>query len=212
MYLFTRTARLTQGGRVADKVAGAVELTNLVSAASGQPIGLHATEFSPALGTIVWSIFVEDLPTLQAGGDAMLADAAVQDFIADRGNELFADGMDDSLVEVLHGTPDPEREINYVSGIQSAVGPGRLRQGIGLGIELAEKSSAISGQACLFVAAMTGQFGGVGWLTGYPDLMSLQQGERAIFSDPAMLDLIDGPAAEAFPPAGTAATIYRRIV
>jgi hypothetical protein len=212
MYLFTRTARLTQGGRVADKIAAAVELTSLVSAASGQAIGLHATEFSPALGTIVWSIFVEDLPTLQAGGDAMLADAAVQDFIAARGGELFADGMDDSLLEILHGVPDGEREINYVAGIESAVGPGKLRQGIGLGIELAEKSSAISGQSCLFVTAMTGVFGGVGWLTGYPDLVSLQDGQHAIFSDPAMLDLIDGPAAEAFPPGGTTSTIYRRIV
>jgi len=212
MYLFSRTARLTQGGRVADKLAGAVELTGLVSKASGLPIGLYGTEFSPALGTIVWSVFVEDLPTLQAAGDAMLADDGVQDFIAAEGESLFADGMDDSLLEVLHGVPDPEREINFVSGIQSAVGPGRLRQGVGLGIELAEKSSAISGETCLFVVAMTGPFGGVGWLTGYPDLVSLQEGQAAIFSDPAMLDLIDGPAAEAFPPQGTTSTIYRRIV
>jgi hypothetical protein len=212
MYLFTRTARLTQGGRVADKIAGAVELTSLVSAASGQPIGLHATEFSPALGTIVWSLFVEDLPTLQAAGDAMIADAAVQDFIASQGGELFADGMDDSVLEILHGAPDVEQEINYVAGIEAAVGPGRLVQGIGLGVELAEKSSAISGRSCLFVTGMTGTFGGVGWLTGYPDLVALQEGQHAIFSDPAMVDLIDGPAAEVFLPGATTSTIYRRIV
>ncbi len=211
MYLFSRTARIQQTGRVVDKLAYAAELTGVVSQATGVPIGLHVAQMSPGLGTIVWSIFSEDLAALEAAGDRLAADD-VQDFIAARGDGVFADGMDDTLFEVLHGTPDPERQVDYVSAVAAQIGPGKIRQGIGLGIELAEKSSAISGQDCFFIAAMSGVFGGVGWLTTYPDITALQDGQRAIFSDPAMLDLIDGPAAETFPPTGTTSTIYRRVV
>ena len=211
MYLFTRTARIAQEGRVVDKLGYAVELTAVVSEATGVPMGLHAAQMSPGVGTVVWSIFSEDLATLEAAGDRLAADD-IQDFIATRGVGAFVDGMDDTLYEVLHGTPDPDRQVDYVAGVAAQIGPGKIRQGIGLGIELAEKSSAISGQDVFFVSAMSGLFGGVGWLTAYPDITALQEGQRAVFSDPAMLDLIDGPAADTFPSTGTTSTIYRRLV
>ena len=101
MYLFSRTARIQQTGRVVDKLAYAAELTGVVSQAAGVPIGLHVAQMSPGLGTVVWSIFSEDLATLEAAGDRLAADE-VQDFIAARGDGVFADGMDDTLFEVLH--------------------------------------------------------------------------------------------------------------
>lgn len=211
MFLFTRSARVAQTGRVIDKLTYAAELTALVGAATGVPIGLHAAQMSPGVGSLVWSIFADDLRTLEAAGDRLAGDD-IQDFIASRGQGALADGMDDTLFEVLHGSVNPEVDVQYVSAVASVVGPGALRRGIGLGIELAEKSSAISGQDCMFVAGMSGAFGAVGWLTGYPDITALQEGQRAVFSDPAMLDLIDGPAADTYPAAGTTSTIYRRIV
>jgi hypothetical protein len=211
MYLFSRTARISQGGDLEAKLGHAVQLTQRVSEVSGLEVGLYAHQFSAGLGTIVWTAFVPDLATLEAAGDRMTASADLQGFIAS-GSDSFADGIDDALFEILHGVPEREREINYVSGIASAIAPGKLQSGVTLGTTLAEKSSAISGQDCLFVIGVTGVFGAVGWLTGYADLPSLQAGQHAIFSDPGMLDLIDGEAATTFPPLATTSNIYRRIV
>lgn len=213
MYLFSRTARLSQGGRLTDKIASAAELTEKVKDVTGLEVGLYAQQFSRGLGTIVWSTFVPDLAALEASDDALAASDEFQDMLEDT-SDVFADGMDDALLQVVHGVPDPERPVNYVVAVRSVCAPGNMARGIELGVEIAEKAGAISGQPTLFCTGMTGEFGSVAWLTGYPDIQSLERGEQVTYADPAMIDLVDHDAATAYSndPNVSGTTIYRRLV
>jgi hypothetical protein len=213
MYLFTRTARLAQGGRITDRFAGAVELTEAVRRTTGLEVGLHALQFSAGLGTIVWSAIVPDLPTLERANDALMADAAYLDLLEARGG-TFADGIDDALWQIVQGVPDPDRSAEYVAVVQTICAPGQMQRGVELGLEIAQKAEAISGQPTWFCLGVTGPFGAVAWLTGYPDAQALQDGEAATYADPAMLDLIDHEAAKAYTsdPQSSGTSVYRRVL
>jgi hypothetical protein len=89
-----------------------------------------------------------------------------------------------------------------------------VQRGVELGIEIAQKAEAISGHPTWFCLGVTGAFGAVAWLTGYPDIQALQDGESATYSDPAMLDLIDREASKAYTsdPHASGTTVYRRIL
>jgi len=213
MYLFTRTARLAQGGRITDRFAGAVELAESVRRITGLEVGLHALRFSAGLGTVTWSAMVPDLATLEQADDALMGDDSYLDLLETR-SEIFADGIDDMLWQIVHGSPDPERPIDYVAVVQTVCAPGNVARGVEVGVEIAQKAEAISGQPTMFCMGVTGAFGAVSWLTGYPDVQSLQSGESAVYGDPAMIDLIDREAATAYTsdPTMSGTTIYRRIL
>src|ERR1700687_5335308 len=169
MYLFSRRARLTNG-KLRDSIAWAISVTERATQTTGLQVGLWNQTFSPAVGTLVWSMFVPDLATLEAANDKLMVDDAYNDLV-DRANEFVIPGsVDDTLGMLIHGQPDPTRHPEYVAAVHTTMSAGKLARGIALGIEIAQRAEKITGAPTSFLADSTGNYGGVTWLSAYANV------------------------------------------
>jgi len=190
MYLFSRRARLS-GANLREAAAWAIGVADLATQTSGAQISVWSQVFSPEVGTLVWATFVPDLPTLEGINDKLAVDDAYNTEV-ERGLPYVITGtVDDGLAVILHGEPDPNRAIDYVSSVRSTIGGGNLAKGMALGVEIAQRVEALSGLPTLFLADATGNYGGVSWITGYADIAELERAEMAINGDAGFVELLD---------------------
>ena len=212
MYLFTRHVRLS-GSKITDAMAWATKLTEQVKRVSGLEVGLWSPVFSREVGTLVWATFVADLATLEAtfaklGADPVYGELAVQ------GGEYAIPGtLDDRLGKVVHGAPDPNRRANYVGIVESNIVPGKLALGIASGVEIAQAVEKTTGLGTLFLTSSTGNFGGVTWLTGYPEIADLERAGRLLDEDQGFLELLDTktPGVYTDHPGATTQVLFQRV-
>jgi hypothetical protein len=211
MYLFTRAGRLASGRGPAG-IAWASEISAKVESLIDQEVQLWATAYSPGIGTLTWTMWVEDLGSLESIMSKLEADESYLDLV-ERGAAFIEGGVDDSLVQPLHGAPDPERDIHYVAAVRAVVAGGAAERAMTIGVEIAQRAEAITGLSTMFARAMTGPYGSVSWLTGYEGLAELQSATEALEADPEWLRLVDstdGCFVES--PEATQQTLYRRLM
>ncbi|MCC7078279.1 MAG: hypothetical protein IT198_14245 [Acidimicrobiia bacterium] len=211
MYLFSRTGRLA-GGRTAEAIAWATGITQHVNAVTDIGTRLYASVLSPEVGRLAWVCFVPDLETLESAFDALGADPT---FVAesDRGVDFTLGGPDDLVAQIVHGQPDPSREITYVSTVQAVCAGGNLAKGMGVGVEIARHAEKITGVPGMFLTAGTGSYGSVMWLTGFESIGELEAGQQALAADMGWLELLDREAGSAYLEDATVTVqrIWRRI-
>ena len=211
MYLFIRSGRVAPGN---DRAAmeWAVGITEQVNQITGIGVGLFASVFSPEAGTLSWGAFVPDLAALETAGDKLLADGAFGDNVA-KGAKLGMGGLDDSLLQVIYGEPDPSQTPGYVASVQSVCANGNYARGVEVGIEIAKRAERATGASTLFVLGSTGVYGGVGWLTGVADIAALEAGEQALSADADFLAYVDNEASSAYvsDPMATQQRIFRHL-
>jgi hypothetical protein len=212
MYLFSRQTRLAPGQYRASST-WALEQAERATRISGLDVGLWASVFGPGVGTIGFTAWVPDLEALEQAGDKLAVD---EEFISasDQAAAFVQGGFDDSLLQVVHGEPDPERQLQYVGGVRAVLAEGAAARGIGVGVEIAQMAERITGLPTLFCTSMTGPYGGVAWLTGYEDIAAVERASQSLVADPAWLELVDRQAAGAFAaePALTTQSLYRRLL
>lgn len=210
MYLFSRTTRLSAGHGTAG-IDWAVSVAAKVAELTGHQVEVWATVYSPGFGTIGWTAWFDSMAALEAMGDQLTLDAAYND-LANRGAELTDGTFDDGLVQVIHGTPDPERNVQYVVGTQALVAAGAFERAMGVSIGLVDHGQEVTGIGGLFGRALTGDYGAVGFLTGYESVAEMEHANDQLGADPAWLQMIDatkGCFVEA--PGATSTTIYRKV-
>ncbi len=206
MYLFSRRARL----RSADAVGWASEICARCQEVAGQEVQLWGNAYSPAFGTVTWTSWFADLPSLEAFGDKMQVDPGYVDLV--RGADHVEGVVDDGLLQIVFGEPDADANPQYVTGVQAVCAGGAAMRAMTLGAEIAGRASAITGRDTLFARSLTGPYGGVAWLTGHPDIASLEAAEAALAADPGWGELIDSTVgAYVEEPAATQSTLYRRL-
>jgi hypothetical protein len=212
MYLFGRRGRIAPG-RNRDAITWATEVTEKVNEVVEIPVSLYTTVFGPEVGTLVWSVFVPDLVTLERNLDRLQADASVLD-LADRGAEFTVGGLDDTLAQLIHGEPDPTRDIEYVVAVQAVCASRNLGRGIEVGVEIAQMAEKITGSRTLFASAVTGPYGGVAWFTGFESIQELESQERALAADAGWIEFLDREAGTAYAENQELTTnrIYRRLI
>jgi hypothetical protein len=210
MYLFSRRTRLV-GGNGGAGLEWAVGIGAKVKEITGHDVQLWANVYSAGYGTISWTAWFENLTALEAMGDQLAADPSYNEMV-NAGAALTDGGVDDGVVQPIHGTPDPERPIQYVSGATALIAGGSFERAIGVGIQLVEHGEKITGIPSMFVRALTGPYGSVGWLTGYESLAAMEKANDAQAADPGMLKLIDSTQGCFVEDAGaTQTTLYRRL-
>ena len=98
--------------------------------------------------------------------------------------------------------------------MQSVCANGNFARGVEVGIEIAKRADAATGTSTLFVLGSTGVYGGVGWLTGYPDIQTLEASQQALNADPKFVEYVDREAGSAYVADAGASQqrIWRRIV
>ena len=211
MYLFSRRARLA-GGHGTAGVEWAVGIAGKVTEITGHQVQVWANAYSPGYGTVTWTAWFEDLTALEAMGDQLVVEPSYM-AMADAGAG-FTDGsgLDDGVMQPIHGEPDPERPIEYVSGASAIVAGGSFERAIGAGIELVEHGERVTGIPAMFLRALTGPYGLVGWLTGYENMAQMEAAMDAQAADPDWLKLIDSTKGAFVEQVGaTETTIYRKL-
>jgi hypothetical protein len=196
MYLFSRSGRLAQGN-TREAMNWALEVTEQVNQITALGVSLYMQVWSPEFGRLAWSCFVSDLGVLEAANDKLLADDSFVSKV-DQGAKLLVGGIDDSLAQILHGEPDPNRTAEYVTAVRAVCAHGKIQEGIAVGMEIAQKAEAITGVPTSFVSGATGVYGRVGWLAGHENVQSIDAAQAALMADPSWLDLIDTKAGKAY--------------
>jgi hypothetical protein len=211
MYLFSRRVRIG-GGQTRAAMEWALGQTEKANRITGLQLSLYMQLYSPEVGVIGWSTFVPDLATLEAAGDKLNVD---DDFVSatDKGAALLVGGADDSLAQVLYGEPDPNRQVEYVTTVRAVCATGNLARGLELGVELAQRVEKITGIPSLFLADVTGIYGGVGWVSGYANVQEMEAAQQTLAADPSWAKDVDeavkGTYAEE--PSLTTQLIFRRL-
>jgi hypothetical protein len=212
MYLFSRQMRLARG-RIDDGMSWAVGQCERATRISGLQVSLYTQVFSPQLGTIAFTAFVPDLASLEEANDKLMVET---DFLAGlrEGADFVESPVDDLLFDVVHGEPDPGRDVRYVTGVRAVCAAGQLSRGLGLGVEIAERAEGITGTPTMFLAGATGSYGTVAWISGHESVQALDASRQALAADADWLAYLDREIAGVYfeSPEATQQTFYRRVV
>ncbi len=208
MYLFTRSRRM-RAGDPGGAIAWTIGVTEQVRTITGRQVDAWGTVMSPDAGLVVWSTWIEHLGELEQASDKLMAAPEYLESVV--AGEAFGEGpVVDGLATLVHGDIDLAAGApTYVTVANAVAAPGRLSDAIAAGIEIADHATRVSGQNTLFVVNSTGAYGGCAWLTGSPDIDTVENGEGALMSDPEWLKLIDRVGTAYNNDAAQA--IYRRI-
>jgi hypothetical protein len=211
MYLFSRQIRFGPGS-TREQMEWALAQTEKVNQITGLQVNLFMQVYSPEVGRVGWSTFVPDLATLEAAGDKLQADDS---FVAatDKGAAMTVGGADDTLAQVLYGEPDPNRQIEYATVVRTVCATGSVGRGMEAGVELAQRAERVMSIPVIFVADVTGNYGGVGWVSGYENVQTLEAAQQALAGDQDWANFVDKSTKGVYTdePSLTTQLIYRRI-
>jgi hypothetical protein len=211
MYLFSRQIRFGPG-KTREQMEWALGQTERVNQITGLQVSLYMQVYSPEVGAVGWSTFVPDLATLEAAGDKLNADDA---FVAavDKGSAMTVGGAVDNLAQVIYGEPDPNRQIEYVTVVRAVCATGKVARGMEAGVELAQRAEKIMSTPALFLADVTGNYGGVAWASGYENVQALEAAQQALTADEGWAKFVDKTTADVYAeePSLTTQIIYRRL-
>ncbi len=208
MYLFTRRRRIDPG-HVVDAMGWTTEITASVGEITGRDVSAWTVFASPELGTVVWSMWVEHLTELEVAGDTLAGNAGYMKLV-EKGAGHFDGPLEDSLSTLIHGAPDLEGgPPNYVAVAAAVAANGRVSDAIAGAIEIATTADSIASTTTMVSVASTGPYGGIAWITAYPDIAALEASDTALSADSTFLGVVDKHGASYAPNATQ--TIYRRV-
>ena len=189
MYLFNRS-RHVNNGSVREGVGAALEVAGMASTITGLDVSAWMAFASREVGLISWSAMFDGLDELGAATQKLAESSDYGDWI-DAHDALFEGPLEDSLIQVVHGAPDPQRTVNFVSATTGVCANGKLSAAMAAGVEIAEIASKITSIPMIFAVSRTGLYGGVVWLSAFETLGELEQGEAALSADPSWVQLLD---------------------
>jgi hypothetical protein len=208
MYLYTRRARLAPGHGTAG-VDWALTVARKARELTGQELRLWGAVWSPGVGTITWTAWVDGLEALEKIGDILEGDAAMEK-LTSAGTRYIVGGYDDGLLEPVVGEPPTDR-VQYVAATAAVASRRGATQAIAAGADLARRAEAVTGRPTLFGRAVTGRGGEVQWLTGFERAEDLDAAQRSLARDDDWLALLDATRRRFAPAAAGGTTIYRRL-
>lgn len=193
-------------GRAA--TAFVMEVTQRVRELTGRDIHVWMSSFSGPVNRFSFTTLLEHLDELETTFEKLGADNGYGDFV-EKGAAMFLGTPEDTLLQVLHGAPLAEMPAYSTVTIAEAR-PDALMSGVELGIEIAQKATEVSGNPTMFVHAVTGPYAGCAWLTGVPDLTTLETSEATLMGNADWLALLER-AGDCYQP-GARSEVWRRLV
>ena len=209
MYLFSRRVQLAGAGQAG--LEWAVGMRERVDQIIDLDVRLWASAYSAGFGTVSFSSFAPDLASLEAANEALYADEGFL-ALAEQAGDL-SQGTDDALRELVHGTPDPSAEPQFISVINAVAANGRIAKAMTAAVELAQQAEKITGVPSMVTSNVTGPYGGITWISAYPDIAAFEAGRQAMAEDAGWPAFVDEQVSDAFieDAALTQASIYRRL-
>ena len=207
MYLFNRS-RVARPDTLPSALAWAVDIAGRASSVAGIQVSTWMSMLSQEGGTIVWSAGFDTLSDWEAAFGKLAVDADYGAAVAG-GGELFTGSVADGLLNVISGMPSEPTDYAYVTAVHATAANGQIGAAMQQGVALAAAATATGGLNTVFGAEVTGQYGGVRWLTGAPSIAAMEESMHAINGDPSFLALVDAGGA-VYQPNATQA-LFRRI-
>ena len=196
-YLFTRSVQLAPGNLL-DSMAWSVKITEKVNAISETPVALWTQVMSPDIGRLTWTAVVEELSSLTAMEEKLMADPGYLSVVEEGARYQSGSGVTDGLISYLHADRDGGATAQYSTVVQAVLAPGSAVSGTVLGVEIAQRAKAITGRPTSFGASQTGTYGQVGWITLYDTIDQVQAASEALAADADFATMLDEKASEAY--------------
>jgi len=209
--MFARSARLGPGS-AHEEQAWAIAITEKVNQVSESTYSLWTPFASPGVNTLIWTTAVEDLATLEATNDKLLADSGYHMLLEQGARYTSGDAIDDTLLQIVDAEGvDPTKSPAYVVGVDAVIATGAAAKGLEVGMEIAKRARKITGAPVAFSVAATGTYGHVAWHTSFDSITELQRGQTAISMEPSFMEYLDKATNGVYQPAATQ-TVYRRVM
>ena len=211
MYMFARAVRLGPGS-AHEEQAWAIAITEKVNQISESKYSLWTPFASPGVNTLFWSTIVEDLATLEATNDKLLADSGYHMLLEQGARYISGDAIDDTLLQIVDAEgADPASPPAYVVAVDAVVATGAAAKGLEVGLEITKLARKITNAQVTFSVGATGVYGHVAWHTGFDSITELQSGQNAIGLDPKFMEYLDKSTPGVYQPAATQ-NVYRRVM
>jgi hypothetical protein len=192
-YLFSRSVQLTRA-HLLDSMAWSVSLTEKANAISETPIALWSSLMSPDTGRLTWTTVVEDLSSVTATLDKLMADAGYVELVEEGTRFTDGTGATDGLVRFVHADRDGVETAQFSTVVRAVVAPGAWASGAVLGVEIAQRAKAITGRPTSFGVSQSGSYGEVGWIALYDSIDQVQAAAEALAADAGFAKLLDDNA------------------
>ena len=190
MLLFSRLATLTGSPRKV--VPWAVGITEYVNAHGTLPVTCWTGDFGYPIGTFAWSVWAESQAQLVANAGRLLGDNGYLDML-DAAADLFSTPGQDSLREVVYGTPGDPPPIGAVANITSATAMiEHLADAVGWAVEMAKYVEGVIGSPVGVLTDVFGTMGGVTWIGVQPDAAASDAARAKIQGDSKYLKRVAG--------------------
>ncbi len=189
MYLFSRRAQAANG-KFGEAVPWALEAAAAAAGAGGLPISTWLSILSPDVGGIGWSILAESIAQLHEATLKYQASAEFHAAVA-KGAGLMTAPPVDVLAQILHGGPTADGPPALATVVRGTATPGHLASALAAGVELAQAVTSITGQSSIFLRNVTGDFGGVAWITGAASASAVDEANAKLAADASWLTLVD---------------------
>lgn len=189
MYLFSRRTQIADG-QITEGVAHALELTRIVTSATGLPVATWSTVMSSPVGGLGWSTVFDDLDQANERMSALLGDSGYLAAVT-KAAGLYLGASTDVLNHIVHGGPATDGPPAYANVVSSELAQGAFTAGMAAGVELASKAEAVTGRPTIFLKSVTGDYAGVGWISGASSLREVQEANAALMADAGWASLLD---------------------
>ena len=154
MYLFTRSRRVDPGEFV-KALESVGEITEHARKITGQQIDVWGASMSPEVGTVVWTLWAENMAQIEAAGDALVADSGFQKLV-EKADDHFDGPYADGLATLVHGDLNLDDDTAQYVGVATAtLATGQLQSGLAAGIEIADHVTKVTGDNTLFLVNST---------------------------------------------------------
>jgi hypothetical protein len=188
MYLFSRLVTIAPG-RMGSAQEFIADVTAHVREEAGFDVSVWSVLFGQPVGTIGWSMQVEDFAAYLDASAELNASAAYIDKINSAG-DLFTGPAQDSLREAIHNAGEPPASFDYVSSTAAVIAED-YSKALTWSVEMADLAHATTGIATMVLRNVYGDFGGVQWLAGYPDSAAVAAANDAIRDSSEYVERLD---------------------
>jgi hypothetical protein len=115
------------------------------------------------------------------------------------------------LMQLVHGDRDAAKiDAHYAVTVRATLAPGSMRAGAEFGVDLAQRVEQITGRPTSFAVGVTGDYGGVMWVSLAETLQQVQAANEALNTDEDFSKALDKDAAKVYLP-GAEQTITRKV-
>jgi hypothetical protein len=183
MIIFQRI--VTFDGPPEEVTPWALEITEAVNKRTHLNVSLWQGLFGGPAGTLAWSALVDNLTTLEAATDSLVADASYLGLVS-KASDWTSAPAEDFLLRMIHASGgDYVRPAvgGYAETTAAVPANGQLAKAGAWGVDIADFHSKLTHSSVLFCTSEYGAYGEMRWLALYDSAAAVDSAAEMIAKD-----------------------------